>query len=97
MEPVTRKNCLTCGLCCIPMNSQDAFCNVDEKDLKRLKGRVQGRVVYPTLFQQALGMIDGHSTDMALKTRTMMQTKGLYVGYRICRCKIGRASCRERV
>jgi Fe-S-cluster containining protein len=87
VERVTRTTCLTCGLCCIPLNpQQDAFCDVDEKDIKRLRGKARGRVVYPSMFESALSMIDGRGSHRALKTRLTKQTKGLFVGYFISRC-----------
>ena len=43
---MAKPDCRTCGVCCVAYGEQDVYCDVDEKDLKRLSpGFVRKHIV----------------------------------------------------
>lgn len=85
-EKVTRKSCLSCGVCCMPFGYQTAFCDVDEKDIKRL-GSYEKHVLYADPFSSLLSAMDGgNHPEAALKTKVTMQRAGPFKGKETCAC-----------
>lgn len=86
-ERITAESCLTCGVCCLPTQYQDCFCDVSEEDLKRLGKRSRGRFVRPSLFSNLLLMFGGRRCVSAIiKTRIREIRSGPLKGKEVCAC-----------
>jgi hypothetical protein len=74
-------DCQTCGLCCVSLEDQEEYCNVDEKDKARLGKRfVRLNVV-----------------NDAIKTVWRVQRSGPLKGAEACMCAALRGSIGKRV
>lgn len=87
-EKITAKSCVTCGLCCMPVQRQDAFCDVSVEDLKRLDRRwVRNNVLGFSAMDRMLAAIDGYPLPAgALKTREHVAKHGPFRGQEVCAC-----------
>jgi len=88
-EKVTRKTCLSCGVCCMPPHYQDTYCDLTEKEVMRLGPKIRRLVMRPSLFNRCLSMIDGRpEVEAAIKTKTVMQRSGPFKGKELCMCAL---------
>jgi Fe-S-cluster containining protein len=74
-------DCLTCGLCCVSLEDQDEYCNVDAKDEARLGKRFV-----------RLNVVNG-----AIKTKWKLQRSGPLKGAEACACVALQGSVGHRV
>jgi hypothetical protein len=73
-------------VCCLPFSYQAAFCNVDERDIKRL-GSYKRNVMYADAFSMFLSAIDGgRHPSAAIKTKIVEQQSGPFKGREVCMC-----------
>lgn len=81
-------DCLSCGLCCVVMRDQDAFCDVTPKDLEKLDRRWIGRnVLFPSAIDTFAAMIDGaHLPFGAIATKWREVKDGPLKGIEVCAC-----------
>jgi len=102
MSRKKKPDCRACGACCVSLYDQDVFCDVTEKDMKRLgPGLVRKHVLAPDTVTLLLQAIDGGAhTYFALATRWRKQRCGPLKGASICACVflngsvLHRTSCR---
>jgi Fe-S-cluster containining protein len=86
-DKVTKKTCLSCGVCCMPPAYQDAFCDVEEVDIKRLAGKIRGCVLYPDFFSALTSSMDGRPQPYGvIKTKIREQKSGPFKGKELCMC-----------
>ena len=92
-EVITSETCRSCGACCIAPYNQPSFCDVEEKDLKRLGRRVvRLHVLQPTVFEQLVG-----DSRAALRTRWTKVAAGPLAGWQLNQCVMLRGSPMQRV
>lgn len=92
-------DCRTCGVCCVSLYEQDVFCDVTEKDMRRLgPAFCKKYVLAPNLVTQLLEHIDGRRHNYyALATRPRVQRAGDLRGVEVCACAMLRGSVMNRV
>ena len=80
---ITASDCTSCGLCCISLNDQDAFCDVTTKDEALLgKKFVRLHVLRPSLFDR----LTSEAPHGVIKTKWRKTTKGPLRGISLCGC-----------
>lgn len=84
-EHITASACRSCGLCCVSPFDDDAFCDVTEKDVRRLDRRFRRHVVTPEPFEPALA------------TRSREVRRGPLKGVHVCACVALRGSPAHQV
>jgi Fe-S-cluster containining protein len=89
-----RPDCRTCGVCCMALHDQLAFCDVDERDLKRLDPKwVRKNVMFPSRFDTLVNAIDGGRLPLgAIRTEWKKQRGGPFKGVEACVCVALRGS-----
>ena len=87
-EHLNPKDCLSCGLCCMPLGYQDAFCNIDEDEIKRLDKNQRRHVMRSGIFDMLLASIDGGRgvSPAAITTRIREMKDGPFKGKEACTC-----------
>lgn len=88
MTTSKRPNCLTCGVCCVALHDQPVFCDVEEKDVRRLKPQwVRKNVLFPSRFDALCNAIDGGPLPWgAIKTEWKKQRSGPFKEAEACAC-----------
>ena len=89
-------DCRTCGVCCISLHDQDVYCDVTQEDLKRMSPAARKHVVAPSVFDQALGMLDGRYVPLAIETMWREVKAGPLQGTSVCACVFLRGSVLHR-
>jgi Fe-S-cluster containining protein len=81
-------DCRTCGLCCVSVHDQDAFCDLTEKDIERLGARLQRHIVWADVFTLAVEALSGRraTPPAALATRWRRMRAGPFKGIEACVC-----------
>ncbi len=100
MKKITSEDCLSCGLCCMPMNAQDRFCDVTTEDLKRLpKKFVRLNVIKTSTFDLLLSAIDGGGQlpPAAIRVVTKEAKKGPLKGLHFHACAALQGTPLEKV
>jgi len=94
-----KPECTQCGLCCICTQDQDRFCDVTEKDEKRLGAALTKRyVIHTSLFEACCMRDDGlRFPDGALATRWRTMSRGPFRGWSMCTCVFLEGTVRARV
>jgi Fe-S-cluster containining protein len=80
------KACLSCGLCCRSPIAQEAFCDVTERDVRRM-GRARRLVLGFSAFDRLCSMMDGRPLPFGvIATKRVRQTKGPHKGktFHVC-------------
>lgn len=87
-ERITSETCRSCGLCCIAVHDQPAFCDVTAEDLKQFSRQwTRSNVMFPHVFDQLVAGIEGfHLPDAAIKTKWQKTNRGKFKGFEMCRC-----------
>lgn len=95
----TAPDCLECGACCVSLQDQDVFCDVEVEDLDRLKPAwVKKNVLFTSVFDAALAVIDGANMPHgAIRTKWAKQRTGPLAGREACTCVALRGSVMSRV
>jgi Fe-S-cluster containining protein len=85
---MTKPDCTKCGLCCLSLHDQQGFCDISEKDAKRLgKKFVRLHVLQSSTFDQMAALLDGHSVPWGvIKTTYKLIAKGPFKGVTVCAC-----------
>lgn len=98
-EKVTAKDCLTCGVCCVSLEDQEAFCDVLPEDEARLgKAFVQRHVHRFRLLDLANSLLMGGGLPPgAIKTKWTKQRSGPLKGSEVLVCVALRGSVLHRV
>lgn len=103
-ERVTAKDCLTCGVCCVSLKDQPAFCDVLPEDEARLgKAFVRRHVHRFHLLDHALSRIlkcQVGSPELppgAIKTKWVKQRSGPLKGSEVLVCVALRGSVLHQV
>ena len=105
---MTKPDCRTCGVCCVAPGEQDVYCDVDEKDLKRLSpGFIRKHITnaFQPLEYLATVVIagksarasDGIATMLAIRTQWKMMRTGPFAGNELNVCAALRGSVLSRV
>ena len=87
-ESVTSETCVSCGACCIAPYDQDAYADIEEKDMKRMgKKLVRRLVVYADPIGMLIASVAGQpAVGPAIKTRWRKARAGPMRGIRMCSC-----------
>lgn len=94
-------DCRTCGACCSPWQQQDAFCDLEPRDVTRLGAYAKKHAVTETTLQSiARAVATGrHIPDAVLRTKDEEQRSGPLKGLHVVTCValrgsvMGRCSC----
>jgi Fe-S-cluster containining protein len=74
------------------------FCDVEETDIKRLSGKIRGRLERTSTFDMLALAIDGHALPAgALKTKIIEQRGGPFKGKEVCMCTFLSGTVGEKV
>lgn len=90
MKPVP--DCLTCGACCVAPYDQDAFANVEDKDLLRLGEKLVRLYVHAPIPKGCVT-----APEIAVATKPRVMTRGPLKGDISCACKALRGNVGHRV
>ncbi len=87
-EKLTSKDCRACGLCCISLHDQEAYCDITEEDEKRLgKKFVRLHVLHPRTLDTLAALIENRrALYAAIKTRWLEAQAGPFKGVSACAC-----------
>ena len=87
-EHIDERTCLSCGACCIAPYNQDSFCDVDEKDMKRMGTPLVRRLVrHPEVFDLACAALDGRAAPSPdIETKKRRVRLGVLRGVTTCQC-----------
>jgi len=99
VEKITAEDCRRCGVCCVSLRAQDAYCDATLEDLKKLDPRwVKENVAFASLMS-ALGMaVDGGKMVLAaIRTKWAYQLRGPFADQSLCTCAALRGSVLHRV
>ena len=81
MRPVDTVDCKKCGCCCVAMEDNTVWADVEEEDAKRLGSR----------------LVREHVVEKGIKTRWKVQKTGPFREYELCACTFLRGSVLHRV
>ena len=95
----TQPNCRTCGVCCVALVDQEAFCDVEETDMKRLTySWARRNVLGFSAFDRLASSIDRHSLPLgAIRTEWREMRRGPLKGVEACACVALRGSLLQQV
>jgi len=98
-EKVAAKECLTCGVCCVSLEDQEAFCDVLPEDEVRLGEAFVRRHVYRFhLVDLATSLMMGREVPPgAIRTKWVKQRMGPLKGCEVLTCVALRGSVLHRV
>lgn len=83
----TKPRCKGCGVCCVSLHGDIAYCDVEPGDTKRLTSAERKHVCYPSFFDQACQALDGRKAVYgAIETRWRTQRAGPLKGLEACTC-----------
>ena len=87
-EIITKETCLECGVCCVSLHDQPAYCDVTKEDEARLGKRfVRLHVIHASYVDRLAHAIDGNRiTEGAIATKWRMQKSGPMKGAELCAC-----------
>jgi hypothetical protein len=94
-----RPDCRSCGLCCMSLHDQEAYCDVEPEDLERLpRAWVRKNVMFSSGFDMLCSAIDGGRAPYgAIRTAWKQQRRGPLKGITACVCVALRGSMMQRV
>jgi Fe-S-cluster containining protein len=99
MKKLTSEDCRKCGLCCVAPYEQDSFCDVTEKDQKRLGRRfVRLHVIQFNSWDRLLSVFDGKRMPPgAIRTKERLVRAGPLQGATAYACAMLRGTLMQRV
>ena len=93
-----KPDCRACGVCCVSPYAQDMYCDVNEKDIKRMPVSARKRVQHLTTFENLTSVIrHGRSGYEALETKTIKVKAGSLKDIEATVCTFLRGSVMHRV
>lgn len=83
-----KPDCMSCGACCVSLYDQDAFCDIDERDVRALGAAWAKRnVIFTSSFDILAHALGGDSIPhAAIKTKWVEQKAGPLKGAETCTC-----------
>lgn len=86
--PKVIPDCMTCGLCCISTEDQEAYADVTEEDVERLGAKWSAKnVLRPSTFDQFLSAVAGPGLPPgAIRTTWKTVRSGPLAKWEVCAC-----------
>lgn len=89
---MAKPDCTTCGLCCISLDDNEVYCNLEEEDIDRIPKRYKKYIQPVSVFRQLVAQVNSGLVEdypvTALATKEIIPRSGPCKGVTLCVCAL---------